>query len=186
MRKIFLLAIVFQISLLSAQDLKFLDNNNGYKTYKFGKSPKELNNIKRSSVSDEEFYTSKGIVEYVYTGDNLRYMFNSKIRKIVFLFIKNKLYGIGFSLGELEKDYTLEEFNQMEESFTSTFGKDYVLAKRNPAIVKSYIWKGEKVTLELSLLNLDYKTPKNRRLPKEGSIYIFHQKLNTEVYKSEF
>lgn len=181
-----IILLLFSSAYCVAQDLSFLDENNGYKEYKFGKSPNELINIEKPDDWNDEFYTSQNIVPYNYNGSNINTFLNSPVYNVDFWFFKDKLFGIGFTLGVLREDFSLREFGELKNYLTEIFGTEYHLGKSKPGIVKCYIWKGKKVTLEITLSDFDYDLPEEERRPTVCYMYMYENELNTEMKKSQF
>jgi hypothetical protein len=185
MKKITVLFLLLSFSTF-AQDLNFLDSNNGYKKFKFGKSPEEISEIKKVTNWDEKYYKSHNILPYEYVGNEITSFFNSDIIQLDLDFYNKKLFRIGVLLGEITEDFSLEDFEELKNQLSTIFGSKYYNIQKEKSVVKGYIWTGEKVRLELTLFNFDYDLPKSERRRISCSVYIYHNGLNLEMKKNQF
>ena len=182
MKKITVLFLLLNISSF-AQDLNFLDSKNGYKKFKFGKTPEEITEIKKVTWNEVGFKARKSLW-YQYVGKDITTFFDSDIRDLDLYFFNKKLFQISISLGELTEDFSLQEFEELKNQLSAIFGNDFYNMKKEQDIVKGYIWLGEKVKLELLLKY--YTIPNSERKLRYCFVTIFHNSLNLERKKSQF
>ncbi|WP_452218915.1 hypothetical protein [Lacinutrix undariae] len=182
MKKITVLFLLISFSSFG-QDLNFLDSNNGYKEFKFGKSPEEISEIKKVNWNEKDNKQSNSLW-YEYVGNDITTFFNSDIRGLNLHFFKKKLFLINISLGELTEDFSLKEFEELKNQLSAIFGNDFYNMKKEQDIVDGYIWLGEKVKLQLSLYY--YTIPNSEKKLRYCDVMIFHNSLNLEEKKSQF
>ena len=95
------------------QSIADLDLKYGFKQFKFGITTKQVSNIKKNK---DQWDKNPNISEYIYTGNDLNYLYDVKVKEISLTFYKNKLYAIMISFGSSFIEYTDSEYNLVQYS----------------------------------------------------------------------
>lgn len=140
--------LVFMASSLSmnAQDTHNLDLIKGISIFKFGT---DTSDIKEKKLKSSSFPDSRHVVYYQYTGDSLKTIFNVPVNEVLLYYYKNQLSRIDVNFGTLSKEYTLQEYNQVQQQLEKLYGTDKVkLAMSGAVMLGGSRWSGEKVQVE--------------------------------------
>lgn len=82
-------------------------------------------------------------------GDSLKSIFNVQVSDVSLFFYQDKLAKIVIKLGANSNDYTLEEFNRVQQALVAQFGKHTgKLAMSGAALLGGSRWRGKKHLLE--------------------------------------
>lgn len=173
----YIFAIVFLITQYKAvsQSTDRLDNNNGFKKFKFGLSPSQFTSItedKRAQVKQTN------VKNYIYNGEDITDLFGVRIESIQLSFYKNKLYQITVSFGSVDREYTLGEESMMLYGLKASFGTITHDCKgsepKDLSVLNCTIWDGRKISLEH--LRVDFKSTERNSEKKTNSIlgYILY------------
>ena len=118
-----------------------LDAKNGINKFKLG-SFLEIHKANLKEASDS---TSGSIKWYFYTGNDVQYVFEYKVKQITLGYYKNKLYKIFVSFDKSQDIKTDEVKNKLELLFgPGKYKENYVADKHHDW---SYTWESAKVYL---------------------------------------
>lgn len=119
-----------------------LDDNYGFRSFKFGTDISQIKNIKNNNSH------FNNMDEFIYLGDDISSIQNVKISRISLYFLNNKLAAIAITFG-WEKDYTSEQFSQVSYGLENTFGIPTANnCSGDISLLNCNIWMGKKVKLE--------------------------------------
>jgi len=169
-------------SISFSQNLNNLDLKNGFKQFKLGSSPDQIKNtVRNESKENRLFNNNPNIKCYDYNGNYNETIFNVEIESISLIFFKNKLVSISVSFGRVGNDFDKEKYDFVLYSLEVAYGKKWEFGKSNAKdFVEGAVWAGKNVTLELSRNNYS-----NKYDFTGGYIYVFDNKLNQEIAKSQ-
>jgi hypothetical protein len=150
---IFLSVLLLNSIICSAQSLDELDNLNGFKQFKFGLSPKQIENI-TPSANDLPL---KNVSWYNYTGKDISTFGGATVSKISLSFYKNRLYRVMVSYGNRSNPFTADQFNVIRDIFSSSFGKKYYPLSdvEDMTILNGIAWISKSIRLDF--LRMSYK-----------------------------
>ena len=125
-----------------AQNIEKLDNNFGFRKFKFGTDISQIKNIKNNNSK------FNNMDEYIYEGNDITDIQNVKISRINLYFLNKKLAAIFIAFG-WENDYNSEQFSQVTYGLENSFGKPTASnCKGEVSLLNCNIWMGKKVKLE--------------------------------------
>jgi hypothetical protein len=128
---------------MKAQDTRNLDLIKGVSIFKFGT---DSSDIKEKKLKSSSFPDSRHVVYYQYTGDSLKTIFNVPVSEVLLYYYKNQLFRIDVNFGTLSKEYTLQEYNQVQQQLEKLYGTDKVkLAMSGAVMLGGFRWESEKV-----------------------------------------
>lgn len=131
---------------IKAQDTHNLDLIKGISIFKFGT---DTIDIKEKKLKPGSLKDSRHVVYYQYTGDSLKTIFNVPVSEVLLYYYKNQLFRIDLKFGSLSKEYTLQEYNQVQQQLEKLYGTDKVkLAMSGAVMLGGSRWSGEKVQVE--------------------------------------
>jgi hypothetical protein len=131
---------------INAQDTRNLDLIKGVSIFKFGT---DSSDIKEKKLKSSSFPDSRHVVYYQYTGDSLKTIFNVPVSEVFLYYYKNQLFRIDLNFGTLSKEYTLQEYHQVQQQLEKLYGTDKVkLAMSGAVMLGGFRWQGEKVQVE--------------------------------------
>jgi hypothetical protein len=149
MKYIYVIALLLIQVTAVCQTLDKLDNNNGFKKFKFGSSPSQFTSIKENKASPIKL---KGVKNYIYSGDDIKEVHGVRIETIYLFFYKNRLYQINVSFGSPVREYTVSDESMIQYGLESNYG--YInhdcrgSSETGMTILGCTIWDGRKVRLE--------------------------------------
>jgi hypothetical protein len=169
-------------SISFSQNLNNLDLKNGFKQFKLGSSPGLIKDIVRNEGKENRLYNNNPNIKcYDYLGNGNEYIFNVEIESISLKFFKDKLVSILVSFGRIGNDFDKEKYDFVLYSLELAYGKKWQLGKSNDEdFIEGASWTGKNVTLELSRNDFS-----NKYDFVGGYIYVFDEKLNQEIAKSQ-
>ena len=189
MGKAFYFNIIFLIisNCVSAQTVYNLDVKNGFRHFKLGSSPSQINNITKEQNQSSR---NSRVVAYEYHGSDINTVFNVKVDKVTLSFFDSKLFNISVSFGSIsrDEDFKLHEFNSILSTLELTYGTTWFEPTNEDGIfLNGSIWDGKNVCLEL--LRIDFS--KSRTNPKYfgiigGYLNVYDKKLTNQMYSSEY
>jgi len=155
-----------------------LDSYNGFKHFKFGKSPAAFKNLE----SIKNTLNLKNVTTYNYIGKDITDFSGVPIEDIRLEFFNNKLYkiSVGFSVHN-KNDYSLGEFNIVKMALTSNFGESLECEFVDPSMLNCAIWDGKNIRLE----NIRLKMSDNPGSLGMGYILFLDKKLVSQQQASE-
>lgn len=180
---VLLFLILFQMFCFG-QSINILDQNNGFKKFKFGTN--------KSAIKELKLYTTKnnlnGVTSYLYTGTDITFFNTVPIEDIVLTFYNNKLYQIAVTFGTIYSEYTKSQFDLVHSNLKNNFGNDYADAKSNMSdILNGHIWDGKKIRLES--IRVQQSEKDGTRNPKfnyiQGYLLFTEKNIHKEQQKSE-
>ena len=183
-RIIFLFSIIIS-NVIFAQSVKDLDIKNGFKHFKLGSTPNQIKNIKKE---ERQFDQSPNISEYVYVGKDIKTVFFVPVSHINLTFFKNKLYSIQVEFGDIDKEFTQGQFQEILSALENAYGRKwYQPTNETGVITNGAIWNGEKVRLELFRVNFSksYFEPSDYDL-NTGYILVYDKEMQRQRTLSEF
>jgi len=179
--KIFIIIFLYLYNLSFGQSIADLDLKYGFKQFKFGITTKQVSNIIKNK---DQWDKNPNISEYIYTGTDLKYLYDVKVKEISLTFYKNKLYSIIISFGSPFIEYTNSEYNLVQYSLEKTFGTVWNSPSNETGqIIKGSIWSGNKVTLEHLMLNFSKENGGNQKV---GYVHLYENSIQKLRLKDEF
>lgn len=187
MKKILSVLLVIVFANAFTQSTQNLDVKNGFKHFKLGSSPSQINNL---VPQEQQFSQNPNVKAYDYVGTDIQYISNVKIDNIVLHFFKNKLFMIAINFGDLytNSDFTYVDYKNILTWLEQAYGKKWFSPTNDDGtIVNGAIWDGKKVRLEL--FRTDFS--KSNTNPKDygyigGYISVFDKNLNKQMYADDF
>ena len=130
----------------NAQSTKELNVVDGFSIFKFGTITLDTKDIQKDST----FLTNgKRYAVYHYSGDCLKSIFNVQVSDVSLCFYQDQLAKIVIKLGANSNNYTLEEFNRVQQAFEAQYGKHTgKLAMSGAVLLGGFRWHGKKHLLE--------------------------------------
>ena len=182
MKKIFFLFSIIISNVIFAQSVKDLDIKNGFKHFKLGSTP---NHIKKK---ERQFDESPNISEYIYIGKDINTVFFVPVSHINLTFFKNKLYSIQVEFGDIDKEFTQGQFQEILSALENAYGRKWHQPTNDTGVITNgAIWNGEKVRLELLRVNFSksYSEPSDYDL-NTGYIQVYDKEMQRQRTLSEF
>ncbi|MFK8274426.1 hypothetical protein ACI76Y_01945 [Capnocytophaga cynodegmi] len=185
MKVLYILLLGVFVNISFGQSLSNLDAKNGFRHFKFGTFPSQIENIEKL---DREYSKSPYVTFYRYVGKDIEYLHDVKINYIDLTFYNNKLCGIQIVFGDFDSSKTLtsSEFKRLLYALEQTYGKDWIYPEdRRGILINGAIWDAKNITLELLKFDLskDKSDPRDYEL---GYISISHKRLYNQIYTNEF
>ncbi len=133
---------------MKAQNTRNLDLIKGVSIFKFGTDTSE---IKEKRLRSRSLQDSRHVVYYQYTGDSLKTIFNVPVNEVLLYYYKNQLFRIDVNFGSLSKEYTSQEYNQVQQQLEKLYGTEKVkLAMSGAVILGGFRWEGKKINVDHS------------------------------------
>jgi hypothetical protein len=145
MKKSYMLIVFFLMSLnFYCQNLKKLDEKNGFREFKFGDAyGKWASQLKLLN-------TTNGTTSYIYNGNCCETLMGVKIEKISLDFINNKLSTISILFDEFNsKDvsHKLKEYSNIKDNIIKEYGEPTKMeVKKDEGKIDTY-WEGQKTAM---------------------------------------
>lgn len=147
---LFIICFTSFIQFTLGQSLDRLDNNNGFRKFKFGMSPTQIKDLTKT----ESIRPLKDVVNYKYTGDDINNLYSVKTDKITLSFYKNKLFSIMIGLGSIYRKYEDFEYEIIQKALKANFGSQYHNCEDQKDMLNCAIWDAKKVRCEHIRMNL--------------------------------
>ena len=157
MRNVILILAFVCSSSIFGQSVRDLDEKNGFRDFKFGTGLYlYLSQVERDK--EGEFLKNPDIT--VYKLKNVpTTVWGVKTDRIGLTFFKNVLSHVSIDFGSIYSDFTEDEYNKLLGFLESLYGDNYYVdtnrKSSNSLILKSSIWDGRNVRLEL--IRMKYK-----------------------------
>ena len=142
---IYLLIVLFSFSNQAfCQSIEKLDEKYGFKGFKFG-SPPDLTVSKKIEGKDK----NQNITTYLYTGEELKQLYNAEIDLIKLLYFKSKLMKI---FVQFKTPFLASEYKIVLSSLQQLFGEGIACTSDDPRLstLNGRKWIGSKVEMELN------------------------------------
>ena len=180
MRNVILILAFVCSSSIFGQSVRDLDEKNGFRDFKFGTGLYlYLSQVERSKEGD--FLKNPDITTYKLKNAPTT-VWGVKTNGISLTFFKNVLAHITINFGSVYSDFTEDEYNKLVGFLESLYGDSYYVNTNskysNSLILKSSIWDGRNVRLEL--IRVKYKDG-----IINGYINIFDKNLSHKMLSSE-
>ena len=180
MRNVILILAFVCSSSIFGQSVRDLDEKNGFRDFKFGTGLYlYLSQVERSKEGD--FLKNPDITTYKLKNAPTT-VWGVKTDRIGLTFFKNVLSHVSIDFGSIYSDFTEDEYNKLVGFLESLYGDSYYVNTNskysNSLILKSSIWDGRNVRLEL--IRVKYKDG-----IINGYINIFDKNLNHKMLSSE-
>ena len=146
MKYLYLIGLVLIGVAVNAQSNKELDLIDGFSIFKFGRSTSDIKDIQKDTTS---LINGKSFAVYHYNGDSVKSIFSVQVSDISLLFYQDQLAKIDIKLGTISNNYTLAEFNRIQQALEAQYGK-YTgkLAMSGAVLLGGSRWRGRKHILE--------------------------------------
>ncbi|RZK76954.1 MAG: hypothetical protein EOO92_13775 [Pedobacter sp.] len=103
-----------------AQGTEQLDSLKNISIFKFGA---DTSGIKYLQADRSSALKYKDLKVYHYVGDSLKTYFGVPVADVMVYYHKNRLFRIDLSFGKIDKEYTVQEFNKIQNRLLSMYGK---------------------------------------------------------------
>ena len=154
----------------SAQGTAQLDSVKNISLFKFGADTSGIRHLIADTVASRSF---KNVDAYQYTGDSLKTFFDVPVSKVRVYYYKNQLFRVDVDFGRIDKEYTLEEFNQVQDDLIKRYGiVKGRLAMSGALMLGGGRWEGKNIMLD----HTRHSYPQKRK--KHNAIYgqvSFHE-----------
>lgn len=182
MKKLFIIALLFNSLSSFCQFSEKLDVLYGFKKFKFRQSPTQIANIQKLS---SDYMPQKNVTRYKYTGTDIQNFNGVQIDEIQLEFYKNKLYQVKVVFGNIKKEYTSEEYTVVQNALINNFGSPYISNEPNSVvkILNSSFWTGKKVLL--NHLRLDLGDSINSNNNRIAGYMLFTESTLKELQQSD-
>lgn len=149
---LFLFLSITFFSSITAQNITKLDQNNGFKQFKFGMAPSQIKSISPKHSTSIQL---KNVTNYKYTGKEIVSVYGVNISAITLFFYKNRLYQISIAFGDIYSEYTTTQHSLVNYGLKSNFGTQYYECNNEPGsgILDCSIWNGANIELESIRIN---------------------------------
>ena len=179
MRNVILILAFVCSSSIFGQSVRDLDEKNGFRDFKFGTGLYlYLSQVER--YKEGEFLKNPDITTYKLKNVPTT-VWGVKTDRIRLTFFKNVLSYVSIDFGSIYSDFTEDEYNKLLGFLEGLYGDNYYVdtnrKSSNSLILKSSIWDGRNVRLEL--IRMKYKGS------IIGYISIFDKNLNHKMLSSE-
>ena len=179
MRNVILILAFVCSSSIFGQSVRDLDEKNGFRDFKFGTGLYlYLSQVER--YKEGEFLKNPDITTYKLKNVPTT-VWGVKTDRIRLTFFKNVLSYVSIDFGSIDSDFTEDEYNKLLGFLESLYGDNYYVdtnrKSSNSLILKSSIWDGRNVRLEL--IRMKYKGS------IIGYISIFDKNLHHKMLSSE-
>lgn len=187
MKNILFICLIILSNVVLGQSVNSLDLKNGFRNFKLGTSPSQIQNIVKQT---QQFSKNLNVAEYEYVGNDINNVFNVNVNSVSLSFYKNKLFSIRVSFGKLAeaKDFELYEFSSILSALENTYGSNWIKPTNEDGIIlNGAIWDAKNVKCELLRVDFSksYSNPKDYGFVS-GYIHIIDKKLMNQMYASDF
>ena len=182
MKKIIFLFSIIISNVIFAQSVKDLDMKNGFRHFKLGSTPNQIENIVKTESKNDQ---NPNVSVYTYIGKDIKTVLSVPVSDIRLTFFENKLCSIYVMFGEIDKEFTRDQYQSILLVLEKTYGRVwYKFINDTGSITNGAIWKGEKVQLEL--LRVNYSKEDLEFLEydqKFGFILIYDKQMEKQMEK---
>src|SRR5215217_4032274 len=156
-----------------AQNLQNLDQTEGVSIFKFGM---DTSQIREMELKPNNHSDLKNIGYFNYTGDALKTYFNIPVDQVLLYFYQNQLFRIDVNFGTSKKEYTLEQYNHIQQQLEKAYGKENKkLAMSGAVLLGGFAWYGEKA--QVSHTRHSYPTKHKKDNTIYGGVTFSHVSL---------
>lgn len=183
MKKIIFLFSIIISNVIFAQSVKDLDMKNGFRHFKLGSTPNQIENIVKT---ESKSYQNPNVSVYAYIGKDIKTVLSVPVFGIHLTFFENKLCSICVMFGDIDKEFTIGQYQSILSVLEETYGRIwYKPINDTVSIINGAIWKGEKVQLEL--LRVNYTNLEFLEHDQNfGFILIYDKQMEKQRNLSEF
>jgi hypothetical protein len=178
MREMLLFLVTSSIAFANAQTLDRLDNNNGFRKFKFGMAASKFDSLKTSNTS----LKLRDVKFYDYLGKDISEFYGVRIEGIALGFYQNHLYQIQVSFGTNYREYSTSEFALVQTGLEANFGHLYheCTNTQSPDILSCAIWDASRVRVESLRLNLSERDGTQNKMFNYVQGYMLFTEKDTQ------
>ena len=185
MKKIIFLFSIIISNVIFAQSVKDLDMKNGFRHFKLGNTPDQIKNIVKT---ESKYDQNLNVSVYTYIGKDIKTVFFVPVSGITLTFFKNKLCSIQVIFGDIDKEFTIGQYQSILSVLEETYGRIWHKPTNDTgSITNGAIWDGEKVRLELFRVNFSKKYFDPSEYDQNiGYIQVYDKQMQKQRTLSEF
>lgn len=129
-----------------AQGTEQLDSMNNISVFKFDA---DTTGIKHLLANKSSSFSYKDLTVYDYLGESLKTYFDVPVTGVRVYYYENKLYRVDLSFGKTDKEYTVQEFNKIQNLLQSYYGETVrKLLMTTANVLGGGRWEGEKMMID--------------------------------------
>ena len=161
-----------------AQTLERLDNNNGFRQFKFGMPASKFDSLETSNTSIK----LRNVKFYHYLGKDISEFYGARVESISLGFYQNRLYQIQVSFGTVYREYSTSEYALVQTGLEANFGHIYHECTNNqsPELLNCAIWDASRVKVENLRLNLSERDGTQKKMFNYIQGYMLFTEKDTQ------